>query len=128
MAFLLDTNVAIHLRDGDIVTIARIEKLPLLPILSVISRVELEGGVYSRPDLSEKRRVAVDLMFARLVVLDFDSASAKVYGGIIAAIGFSRRKLVDRMIAATAIVHNLTLITMNSDDFTDVPGLKIESW
>lgn len=29
------------------------------------------------------------------------------------------------MIAATAIEHDLTLVTRNVDDFSDVPGLQL---
>lgn len=32
------------------------------------------------------------------------------------------------MIAATALVHGLVLITLNGRDFTDVPDLDLEVW
>jgi tRNA(fMet)-specific endonuclease VapC len=32
------------------------------------------------------------------------------------------------MIAATALAHDLTLITMNGKDFRDLPGLKLVEW
>jgi tRNA(fMet)-specific endonuclease VapC len=47
---------------------------------------------------------------------------------IVANAGYSRRKLLDRMIAAQALVHRATLITFNVDDFSDVPGLKLRAW
>lgn len=34
-------------------------------------------------------------------------------------------KLPDAVIAATALDHNLTLITRNTDDFKSVPGLNV---
>lgn len=34
-------------------------------------------------------------------------------------------KLPDAVIAATAIVHDLTLITRNTDDFKNIPGLTV---
>ncbi len=34
-------------------------------------------------------------------------------------------KLPDAIIAATALVHNLTLITRNTGDFSKITGLKI---
>jgi predicted nucleic acid-binding protein len=40
----------------------------------------------------------------------------------------SRRKLLDRMIAAQALVHRATLVTLNASDFRDVPGLELLSW
>ena len=39
-----------------------------------------------------------------------------------------RRKLLDRMIAAQALVHRATLVTFNPDDFSDVPGLSSLVW
>ena len=39
-----------------------------------------------------------------------------------------RRKLLDRMIAAQALVHRATLVTRNAADFRDVPGLSILEW
>lgn len=35
---------------------------------------------------------------------------------------------MDLMIAATALVHDLTLVTHNTQDFENVPGLRIEDW
>lgn len=128
MPFLLDTNVAIHLRDGDEAILARYEALERRPWLSVISRVELEGGIYAKPHLVEMRKRAVDALLALLPVIDFDDEMAAAYGAIVAGAGFSRRKIIDRMIAATALVNELTLITCNPADFQDIPGLKLEVW
>ena len=46
MAFLLDTNVAIHLRDGDPMVTGKIAALDDAVLMSIVTRVELEGGVY----------------------------------------------------------------------------------
>jgi tRNA(fMet)-specific endonuclease VapC len=35
---------------------------------------------------------------------------------------------VDLMIAAVAIVHDLTLVTHNTADFQNIPGLRMEDW
>ncbi len=34
----------------------------------------------------------------------------------------------DLMIAATAIVHDLTLVTHNLADYRFVPGLRLDDW
>ena len=57
-----------------------------------------------------------------------DDEAADAYGAIVAHAGYSRRNFLDRMIAAQALVHRVTLITMNSDDFADVAGLEVRSW
>ena len=49
MSYLLDTDVAIHLRDGNSEIIAKVMALQGAVLLSIISRVELEGGVYRDP-------------------------------------------------------------------------------
>ena len=128
MAFLIDTNVAIHLRDGERSIIAQLDALSAKPEMSVLTRVELEGGVYSRPELMAKRRAAVDALLTTMKVHPFDAAAASAYRDILAARGFVRSRITDRMIAATALVHGLTLITINGDDFRDIPGLSLEVW
>lgn len=128
MAYLLDTSIAVDLREGIAEIVRRVGQLPRKPFLSAITRVELEGGVYARPDEIKRRRAGVDALLRMLPVLDFDSEMSKVYGQIVAQTGFSRRKIIDRMIAATAIVTDLTLITTNGEDFADIDGLKLEIW
>jgi tRNA(fMet)-specific endonuclease VapC len=128
LAYLLDTNVAIHLRDGGETVTSQVASLEDAILLSVISRVELEGGVYRNPAQVGIRRPRLDAMLAALPVLAFDDAAADAYRQIVEAVGYSRRKLLDRMIAAQALVHRATLVTMNAAHYRDVPGLELLSW
>ncbi len=128
MAHVLDTNVAIHLRDGDAAVLERVASLEGAVLISVVTRVELEGGVYREPVHAAVRRARLDVVLASIPTLAFDSATADAYSRIVAHAGYSRRKLLDRMIAAHALVHRATLVTLNADDFTDVPGLKLLEW
>jgi tRNA(fMet)-specific endonuclease VapC len=126
--YLIDTNVAIHLRDRDPAIRSKVQALGDGILLSVISRVELEGGVYNDPSKAASRRVGLDLVLASVLVVPFDDVAAATYGSIVAALGFSRRKLIDRMIAAQALINGATLVTMNPGDFNDVPGLQVMAW
>ncbi|MSO77573.1 MAG: type II toxin-antitoxin system VapC family toxin [Alphaproteobacteria bacterium] len=128
MAFLLDTDVAIHLRDGDAVVIEKVAALDDTILLSIVTRVELEGGVYRDPTHAHIRRARLDAILAAIPTLAFDDAAAAAYGMIVERAGYSRRKLLDRMIAAQALVHRATLVTMNRDDFRDIAGLELQSW
>lgn len=128
MAYVLDTNVAIHLRDGAPDVATRITALEGAILLSIISRVELEGGVYREATQAGLRRSRLDAMLKALPVLDFDGAAADAYRRIVEAAGYSRRKVVDRMIAAQALAHRATLVTFNADDFRDIPGLSLLAW
>ncbi len=80
------------------------------------------------PGLSTQRRAKLTIMLATLDVLDFTAEMAEIYGHIIQQIGYSRRKIIDRMIAATARAGDLTLITANGADFAEIPELKLEVW
>lgn len=128
MAFVLDTNVAIHLRDGDPQTADRIAALDDAILISVVTRVELEGGVHRVPQDARARRARLDVMLRAIPTLAFDDASADAYGAIVARAGYSRRKLLDRMIAAQALVHRATLVTMKPIDFADIAGLMVRVW
>lgn len=128
MAYLLDTNVAVELRDGSLAFRSLLLTVEETPSISVITRVELEGGVYAHAALAEERRSAIDALLREFVVLDFTDEIAAIYGNIVQKTGFSRRKITDRMIAATALARGLKLVTTNGRDFRDVPGLELIEW
>lgn len=128
MAVLIDTNIAILLRDREPQTVARIGAMTGDAMISVVTQVELEGGVYSKPQFTAARRALLDVLMETLVVLPFGDEAAAAYRGIAAERGYARQRILDRMIAATALVYDLPVITCNGDDFRDVPGLKLEVW
>lgn len=128
MAYLIDTKVAIHLRDGDPTIASHVAALEDAIVISVVTRVELEGGVHRDPADAARRRARLDVMLAAIPTLAFDAMCADVYGSIVVQSGYSRRKLLDRMIAAQAIAHRATLVTMNPDDFSDIAGLSLRTW
>lgn len=123
---LLDTSAAILLWDADSRALALLDRFPETNAVSILTVVELLGGVTASAD--PKRRVLLDALLSGLEILSFDGPEAEAYGRIIATAGFSRRKLLDRMIAATALVHGLPLATLNPTDFADVEGLEILDW
>lgn len=128
MAYVLDTNVAFDLRDGVTETQQRVLGLGPDIALSVLTRVELEGGTAVSAKDADLRRRRLAIVLATLPILTFDEACADAYRDILLVTGFSRRKVVDRMIAAQAIVADATLVTLNGADFRDIPGLKLLEW
>ena len=96
--------------------------------LSVISTVELHAGALVDGTVDPELQLRIAEIVDSFVELPFTSAEAAAYARIIAAIGFSRRMVIDRMIAATAVINGLTLITANRRDFRDIPDLSIEDW
>ena len=128
MSFLIDTNVVIHLRDGDEGVFRKMADLDALPAIAMITRIELENGLYRDPELTDLLRPNLAAILHRTDVIDFGNMEFEAYRSILDQVGFSKRKVLDRMIAATALAHDLTLITMNGHDFRDVPGLKLVEW
>lgn len=63
--------------------------------------------------------------FSRFRVLTFDEPSAAQFELLRSG---SRVGTMDLRIAATALSHDLTVLTRNTVDFGKVPGLKIEDW
>ncbi len=125
MPYLLDTNIAIALRDGDVETTARIRALRSELGVSVVTRIELEAGMIAGVPNAAARRTRMETILSALTVYPLGEAAASAYADIIAHTGFSRRKILDRMIAAQALALDATLITRNRADFEDVPGLKL---
>ena len=82
----------------------------------------------AQPELADQRRLRLDRLLARFAIIHIDPPIVDAYRTIIAVTGFSRRRILDRLIAATALTHDLTLITINGPDFRDIPGLKLEIW
>ena len=125
---LIDTNIAILLIEGDGTTLQRVDALPETPLLSVVSTVELEAGLYEYGKEDIGLRSRLNLLLDRVEELPFTSHEVAAYGAIVARLGYSRRMIIDRMIAATALSQNATLLTANPRDFRNVPGLTIEDW
>ena len=126
--YLLDSNILIDLRDGIPAIEDRVSALPAVPKLSLLSWVELEGGIDMAQAIGFDRRRTTDALLRVFEVLPCDPAVVRAYAAILASTGYSRRKVLDRLIAATAIVHDLTLVTMNPADFADIPDLRLEVW
>lgn len=127
---ILDTSVLIELRDDGAHTAERVEALGRPLSMSILSRIELENGVVSTPNLADRaeRRLRLAELVAAIPALIFDSECADAYRLIVETTGFSRRQTLDRMIAAQALVRGATLVTLNGRDFRDVPGLKLLEW
>ena len=124
----IDTDIAIALRDVHRATHERVAALPEIPVLSMITRIELENGVNDEPGLERYRRRLLDELLETYSVEMYTHADILAYGAIIYDIGYDRRTTLDRLIAAQAIARDATLITRIGRDFRRIEGLKLEEW
>jgi tRNA(fMet)-specific endonuclease VapC len=126
--YLIDTNIAIHLRDGLEPVLDKVAEHSAAVAMSALSLAELQRGLYKSPQFWAIRQARLAVILRSIPVLPFDATAAEAYGQVIAQIGWAKGRDFDRMIAAHAISTGRILVTANTSDFADVPGLTIENW
>src|SRR5947209_16418930 len=97
--------------------------------ISSVSLAELFAGAYHRAQPARLLALIADLL-QDVAVLDFDSACAQQFGqvrGLLLQQGI-QVATADLMIASVALVHNLTLVTHNTADYQNIPGLRLDDW
>jgi tRNA(fMet)-specific endonuclease VapC len=130
MSFLLDTNIcSAHLKRPSGLMHRFVQHSGRLYIPTVVLG-ELYTCAYHRHNPSPViQRVENDLL-PDVTVLDFDSDCAKEFGrvrGQLLRQGISVSRL-DLLIASVSLVHNLTLVTHNTSDYQQIPGLRLDDW
>jgi tRNA(fMet)-specific endonuclease VapC len=128
LAYLIDTNIAIHACDGFEPVLAKLGEHEGAVLLSALSLAELQRGLYRHPQFTALRKQRLETLLQVVPVLPFDARAAEIYGDIIAQIGRVKSRDFDRLIAAHALAARSILVTANTADFADVPGLTIENW
>jgi predicted nucleic acid-binding protein len=90
---------------------------------------ELFKGAYRSGDAPRHIRNIETRVLSAVTVLSYDIEIAKVYGGIRARLEDAGRPLADAdlQIAATAVHHDLELITGNLRHFRRIPGLRLRT-
>jgi predicted nucleic acid-binding protein len=123
MSYLLDSNIVSELRkgvraDAGVVDwLMRVEDDELF--LSVLTIGELRRGIDAVQRRDQPRAVALNRWFRSLVtgyearILPVDQRVAEEWGRMNAATTFP---VIDGLLAATARVHHLTLVTRNVKD------------
>ena len=122
LRYLLDTNICIYILDAARPSLrVKLEQQPVGSLAtSAIVLAEILRGI----DLADRQAMAkLAALLAIVPALPFDAAAAEAYAGLP-----FRRGRFDRLIAAHALSRGLTIVTGNTVDFADVPGLAVEDW
>ena len=129
MRFLLDTDIcSAHLKGNAAVTNRCLQYTGGLAI-SAVTLAELYTWAL-RTKAPANRLQDLSLFLNDLTVLVVDEPVARRFGEVQAQLLDGGRPApgLDLLIASTALVHNLTLVSHNTQDFHGVPGLGIADW
>lgn len=123
MRYLLDTGLVIrHLR-GQKSTVQLLRSLSKANRLciSTVTSLEVRAGAHIAEQSNTQK------LLSRFVNLDLDIAVADKAGEIIFQGRQANKPILvpDAIIAATALVHNMTLVTFNAQDFENVTNLSL---
>lgn len=127
MLYLVDSDWAISYLNGVRETRERVDGLASSGIgISIISLAEIFDGMYGSPNLEQQERLLSDFL-EPITILHVEEPICRIFAR-------ERRRLrsigaligdFDLLIGATAIHHNLTLLTNNFRHFGRIDGLSI---
>jgi len=129
MSFLVDTNIASDYIRGRGTLVSRFMQYGGRLFFSTISLSELYTWAYKQ-ESPEKLLQSIGEFKSIVSLIPFDEQAAEILGRIRGeqmrrGVSFSP---IDLQIAVTAIANDLTLITHNTKDFQNIPGLRIDDW
>lgn len=131
--YLLDTNILSEVikKRPHPPLIERLRSQPSKDLFtSSICAMELRLGSALRPDFEPFwKKICTEILdLVRIIPIGADEAVAA--GDILAALKKTGRiiGIEDVLIAASALIHGLTVVTANERHFVRIQGLKVENW
>jgi tRNA(fMet)-specific endonuclease VapC len=130
VSFLLDTNIlSEHLRRPAGLTHRFVQHSGRL-YTSSVSLAELYDWAYGRNDPAPTIATIQNLLTYEVNLIPFDADCAEDFGRL--RVDLRRQGInvdnMDLLIAATARVYDLTLVTQNTRHFQGIPRLRLEDW
>lgn len=129
LRYLLDTDWVIHYLNARASVVRRVDTARDEGVaLSILSLAELYEGVYYSRD-PQKSEAQLDGFLRGIAVLGIDAETCRRFGkerGRLRAVG----RMVgdfDLMIGASALQHDLIVLTDNRRHFEEIEGLRLES-
>ena len=130
MRYLIDTDIIIYsLKDfSDVNNQFKIHQNDP-KLLSVITYGELLYGAYKSTN-ADKNLATIRRLAEIFPIVNVSPSVMETFGNLKASLEKSGAVIadLDLMIASTAIVHNLVLVTNNERHFGRISSLNIENW
>jgi len=129
VSFLVDADVvSAHLRGRGKVTSRLLQHTGRLA-MPTVTLAELKTWLY-RNNTPQRYRDGLTVLAAEFNLLPVDESVADRFGEVGARLLDGGRSVAtpDLLIAATALIHDLTLVTGNVRHFSAIDGPRIENW
>ena len=117
--YLLDTNVVIDFCNSKLPIKAKELLISVEPAISVITRIEL----FASGKIPEQERLTLEAFVSIATI--YNSINAEIIAKTITIRQQYNTKLPDAIIAATAIIYDLVLISRNTSDFKNIQDLQV---
>jgi len=129
MSFPLDTDICSAYLKGDRAIFNRFIQHSGGLRISTITLAELYAWVL-RAKAGAKKLGVLNSLLLDVVVLDITPDVARQYGDLQAQLldRGTPAPSMDLLNAAVALVHDLTVVTHNTADYLNVPGLRLADW
>ncbi len=128
--FLLDTDTVIYALKGEATVAASLHLHLHDPMyLSTITMMELYYGAYKSQHV-DANLAKLKTIEGSFTLLPPGPETVEIFGKMKATLELQGARLadLDLIIAATALTHNLTLVSNNQRHFSRIPGLKLANW
>lgn len=131
MKYLLDSNIVVAAIKGRLPVAVRLSSMrPGDVAVPVIAKMEAELALRGDTRAQTRYGKLLKEFFANVRVLDFGAAEAQ-HAVTVSAYqrqGGTKMDNYNLLVAATALAHQLVLVTDDTLAFADVPGLDVENW
>lgn len=135
---LFDTDTVTHFSYGNEKVRRKIEAAGDEELaVAVVTRNEALRGraesLLKAADEEELRKAVerfrqTEELLSDFVVVGFDDDSIRHFGRLRKQKSLKKMGRADMLIACIALAHDALLVTRNTKDFKDVPGLRLENW
>lgn len=128
MKVLLDSSVIAGAIKGRLPVVLKLSELkPSEVAVSVLGRMEAEAGLRRDARLQSRFGKLLKEFLGSVTVLDVNTPVAQ-QAAHVAAFNAAGLSAYDLLTAATALAHQLTLVTDRPAVFAEVPNLDVEVW
>lgn len=130
MGLLIDSSVLIAVERRKLGLLELLRQYSAEPVaISAVTASELLHGVHRAQDSrrAEQRRSFVESLLSAYTIIPFDLDAARQHAQIWATMQ-TNGKIIgahDLLIAATALALNYAVVTLNTAEFSRVPGLRV---